>query len=507
MTLEIHIDPRPIRAAVESHPKLRKMRRVLEDRFGATPARARALAEDVLMGAVQRFGARYLDAMVARMTHLFELRTRAAGIVERVIGREALSASAAAGELKGIFADLRTDMEAVTDPATFARKTPLKADPDIEKDVDRAFGEYEARKPGKAAKARALPTGRHVERVDVLATQFRKMSKPRRASMARAAELAPHELWLACSAESEASLGARIKALRERAAAKGLGRREIDQLEAAVREMSLERARSQRLPDTAEGVMRARALDRLPADLRRFVEGDRAMEEFAAHNPQALADFFAQSGAKSKTALRRYIRQRMVTHMRGLLGEFTAVFQLGDRLVFLKAADYDVTLPGTDFVGVARDGRVWLIDNKAMSATELASVGALMRNLPGNIADDVRDFKGTLGLAKDPLVGDAVRRLDAARKDIADRTRGMSAERVGSAAVQKRIDAICDAHRLDRVVTNAGGSISGLSDGLTRAGILLEDLNKIADEDDPGTGARHYPLPKGGSPAAKPRGR
>jgi hypothetical protein len=219
------------------------------------------------------------------------------------------------------------------------------------------------------------------------------------------------------------------------------------------------------------------------------------LELLAAENPQKIAEFAKASGAKSRSALRRYIRQRMVTHMRGLFGEFTTAFDLGDRMIFLKGPDYDVTIPGTDLVGVTKDGRVWLIDNKAMTTKELGSVGSLTRNLPKNIGDDAAAFKDAFGTGNDPHIGDAVSRLSKATKEIRDLTKGLDDKAVSSTAIQKKITKICDDNQIDRVVTNAGGKIEGLSDGLEKAGILFDDLNQ-PEPDQPLTGPRNYPLPE-----------
>jgi hypothetical protein len=491
--LKVQYDPQVIRANVESHPRMRELRRVMEERYGASEGNARGFAEDLLARSVERFGKKYIDTMLERMTHMFELREQAANVLERVIGSEELSPDQAGAQLKDLYAGIKSDMEAITDPGTFAKKSPLAEDLDLPDNFDKAFAEYEGESP--KALDEGSPTGIHVEMVNVLEGKFDRLGKPKRMAMRSAADFAPLELWRAVSSETEGGLDRNIKTLKAQASAHGMSARELEALEQGVRDLSLERARSQRLPETAEGVLRVEGLNRLDPSLRALVEGDRGLELLAAENPRMLAELAQSSGAKSKSALRRYVRQRMVTHIRGLLGEFTTAFDLGDRLVFLKGPDYDVTIPGTDLVGVTKDGKVWLIDNKAMSQAELNSVGSLTRNVAKNIADDTAAFTGKFGLGEDVVIGDAVARLDKATQAIAELTKGMSKDQVGLQSTQEDIDGICKANGIERYVTNAGGKITGLSEGLRRAGILFENLNEPVDPTAPGTGARHFDLP------------
>jgi hypothetical protein len=130
-----------------------------------------------------------------------------------------------------------------------------------------------------------------------------------------------------------------------------------------------------------------------------------------------------------------------------------------------------------------------------MSQAELNSVGSLTRNVAKNIADDTAAFTGKFGLGEDVVIGDAVARLDKATQAIAELTKGMSKDQVGLQSTQEDIDGICKANGIERYVTNAGGKITGLSEGLRRAGILFENLNEPVDPTAPGTGARHFDLP------------
>ncbi|AIE86493.1 hypothetical protein [Fimbriimonas ginsengisoli] len=468
----IHIDPKLISAAVDSHPEMRDLREAVKTRFKTSDATAKSFAERLLTHAVERFGAKYLAEMTERISRLFERREQAAKIVDQVIGAEALTPEEAGRQLNQLFKDMKGDVDAISGPGDYAKnnKIPLPDKSELELT---AHDDDPVKMPAKA-----LPTGRHVEMLAVLKAKFKDLKLSWRKAMRKAADLAPNELWRAVASETEGGQKRNIEALKARAKARGMSDKEIASLEEAVKQLSLERARSQRLPGTAEATGRTEALQKLSPNLRKLVAGDRQLELLAGDNPEVLEEMFKASGAKSRSALRAYIRRRMVAHIRGMLGEFTAAFQLGEKLVLLKAPDYNVTLPGTDLVGVTRNGRVWLIDNKALSVEELGSVTALMKNLPENIADDTAAFKGEFGMGKDPLIGDAVARLDKATKAIQKLTKGLTQEQVSDPKIQQQIGTILRDNRIDRVITNAGGSVDGLSAGLKQALIRLENLNK-----------------------------
>jgi hypothetical protein len=164
----------------------------------------------------------------------------------------------------------------------------------------------------------------------------------------------------------------------------------------------------------------------------------------------------------------------MRTLIKGMLGEFTAAFQLGDEgLVLLKGPDYSPNLPGTDLVGVTKDGRVWLIDNKAWSAKEVKEVTSLTSELAVNVPDDAA---AAGELVSDPRIDDAVARLDRARGKISKLTKKMSLEETKAPWVQAEIGKICKDNNIEFVVTNAGGRVSGLSGALEQA-LAFKNLN------------------------------
>lgn len=467
----IHIDPKIIAKAVDTHPGMRELQDTVKTRFKTNEATAKSFAERLLTSAVEKFGAKYLGEMAEHISNMFERREQAAAVLDKVIGSEAMTPEEAGRQLDTLFKDMKKDVEAITSPTEYAKNSPIEK-PD--KSIKLTPHDND---PVQMPK-KALPTGRHVEMVGVLKAKFKNFKLAWRKAMRKAADLAPGELWRAIASETEGGQKRNIEALKSRCKARGMTDKQIAALEEAVKQFSLERARSQRLPGTAEAVDRAEGLKKLPPKLRKLVKGDRQLELLAGDNPEALEDLFNASGAKSRSALRAYIRRRMVAHIRGMTGEFTAAFQLGDRMVLLKAPDYNVTLPGTDLVGVTKDGRVWLIDNKALSEEELGSVTALMKNLPENIADDTAAFKGEFGMAKDPVIGDAVRRMDKATKEIRALVKDMTKEEVAKPEIQRKIGQILENNKIDRVITNAGGEVTGLSENLRKAKIKMENLNK-----------------------------
>jgi hypothetical protein len=504
---EIHIEPRIVRQAVETHPSMKRFKNAVKERFRVSDEEAGGFAERLLGDSVKRFGGRYLGEMAEHIERIFELRDRAANVIEEVIGEEALSAEDAGTKLDGAFKEIKTHMDAITDPVNYAKRKP----PNVS-DID--FGEIVTKEDAKAAadfkqgKLKALPSGRHAEQPKMLARKLKRFSQSRKNAVRAAADFAPRELWRAVASESQQGLEENISALRKRAADKGMAPREIDNLESAARELALERSKL-RPPGEAEDFLRAeglqnlaatieRALDEEPeflkdsslrklsakerreriAQLGKLVKGNRQLELLAAQNPRHLMELFEASGASAKTQFTNYIRGRMISHIKGLAGEFTAAFHLGDQgIVLLKAPDYNVTIPGTDLVGVTRNGKIWLIDNKALSAAELESVTSLTRNVAQNVADDASSAVADLGRGKDPYVGDAVKRLDEARKEIKKLTNGKSNSEIGTLDMQQQIDAICSKYNIERVVTNAGGKVEGLSNALQEAGIVFSDVS------------------------------
>jgi hypothetical protein len=527
---EIPIKPGLVRNAVQHNENMINLRKAVRKRFGASEQEATMLAERLLGNAVKRFGAKYLNEMAGHIELLFKLREQAAGVLERVLGAEELSPQDAGAQLEGIFRDIKSHMDEITDPEKFTKKKPIKmADDELsilsdeqEAEAARLKDKHEKGKARKGRK-RGLPSGRHVEKIRAFKQSFKKLPEPQRAAVQQAARLAPRELWRAVTSEAgpERRAGStpsqgnmlerNIEALKARAKAEGMDSTQVEALGDAAREMSEQRAKTQRLPGTAEAFRRAEAVKNLVstlekafdddsefmndtpihalsrnarrkrlAELQAVVKGNRQLELLAAENPIELLQFFEASGAKSPTELWNHIRHNMITHYRGMLGEFTATFQLGDGgVMMLKVPDHAPMIAGTDMVGVTSGGRVWLIDNKAWTKAELDSVTSLMKMIRKNVSDD-SEMAGKLGLGPDPAIGDAVARLDKARAEIEKLTNGMTEEAIDAPNVQQKIAGICNRNGISRVVTNAGGTVNGLSQGLRDAKIRLVNLNKRA---------------------------
>lgn len=524
---DIHIDPKFVRSAAAS-PRMLELRSAVRERFHLSDEGARSFAERVLTNAVERFGVKYINEMTAHIEQAFKLREQAAGILDQVLGPEAMSPDAAAGRLEGLFREIKSNIDAITGPEAFAKAQPDAALVDIvfsgEDDLPPEVRE-DPRKLKSARRPKSPRTGVYRERVDLLSKQLKRMPEPERLAVGRAAKLAPRELWKAVSSEIGPDrpglpggvLEDNITALLKRARAEGMSPGEVEALERAVRALQKERGKNfLRGAGSTEAVLRTTGVEKLVTRLeealaqdkgfaeslklnklgekalrehltrlQQLIAGDRYLELLAAENPKQLLEMFEKSGAKSKRSLRARVRHLMVTHVRGLLGEFTAAFALGDEgIVLLKAPDDNVTIPGTDLVGVTQGGRIWLIDNKALSGDEVESVTSLTSNISKNIADDAENIAADLtkaaqktGTPTDPLVEAAVLRLERAKKAIQKVTQGMSPKEVSAPAIQRRITEICARNKIDRVVTNAGGAVRGLQEALRKAGLLLKNVN------------------------------
>jgi hypothetical protein len=165
-------------------------------------------------------------------------------------------------------------------------------------------------------------------------------------------------------------------------------------------------------------------------------------------------------------------------HFRGNFGEFEVAFRLGRTHILLKAPDGLVTLPGTDLIAIPRTGGdLLLIDNKALAAAQVDEVSALTRNLPRNIGMDLTEFSRLANDADVPVhMQLAINRLTRAQTQLQPILQGLTRE-IAMPAVQGQIDAVLRANRIQRVVTNAGGNVQGLSADLQAIGLDLRNLN------------------------------
>jgi len=183
-------------------------------------------------------------------------------------------------------------------------------------------------------------------------------------------------------------------------------------------------------------------------------------------------------GRVPKSSFERYV-EILSHHYRGNLGEFEVAFRLGDRHILLKAPDALVTLPGTDLIAIPRGGGdILQIDNKAFSAAEVDQVNALTRNLPRNLDTDLDAFAKLAGDSSLPAeFQTAVSRLTKARNEIQAKFGKLTRTQLEDPMVQTEIGNILRSNGIRRVVSNAGGEVTGLSSELQSIGIELLDLN------------------------------
>ncbi|HYT34468.1 MAG TPA: hypothetical protein VEL69_05490, partial [Ktedonobacteraceae bacterium] len=297
------------------------------------------------------------------------------------------------------------------------------------------------------------------------------------------ARRAPDEVGKAIRAETQGGLTRALKELTDRLRKEGKKEDEIARLQNGIEEMNKAYHRADIATALTDQPLEISvAVERLsdPA-LRRVVGRNRRLAQLAHENPEKLLELwenYRQKNASYPFSKYVFYDSRLV---RGLIGEFGAAFKLGDDFFLLKAPDYDVTIPGTDLVAVARStGEVFLIDNKAWKAEEVDSVNALTRNLPQNIADDVKSFRKTFKGRTDTPQGliASVKRLGDASREIKKLVAGKAKEEIATKAIQQQIKNILDKNDVRRVVTNAGGNVNGLSEALEKLGIELKDLNE-----------------------------
>ncbi|WP_428341207.1 hypothetical protein [Mycobacterium sp.] len=282
----------------------------------------------------------------------------------------------------------------------------------------------------------------------------------------------------------------------------GIGEAERAQLETGLRELNqafrggepswVDAPSTSDDPLTESAAMRRDILDRgadalgLPRGGRIAQEMARAMvslRRYASPSHEQFLDLaydwlrYAENTHGRPTTLRRYIQARMRTHVRGMVGEFSAAFQLGPDFWVLKGPDYNVTVPGTDFVVVSkRSGEIWFCDNKALSDNSLGRVSSLVENIEHNMAADLAEF-GELSQSPFAMPDNVSAALDNAQRAAEAIRAAVDGKDTADPDVQAEFTRICDENGVRRVVTNAGGQLSELSSALTALGIDLANLD------------------------------
>jgi hypothetical protein len=343
------------------------------------------------------------------------------------------------------------------------------------------------------------------------AKRFARLPKSQRAVIAKAAAADPD--FVRAAVTSRSGVGdphagpldpVRPAKMAEFCERHRIGEAERAQLESGLRDLNkafrdgemawVDEPSTSHDPLTESAATRRDILDRgadalgLPRGSRIALEMARAMVSLRRQASLAHEQFvdlaydwlrYAENKQGRPTTLRRYIEARMRTHVRGMVGEFAAAFQLGPDFWVLKGPDYNVTVPGTDFVVVSkRNGEIWFCDNKTLSDNALGRVSSLVENIGQNMADDVAEF-GELGDSAFAMPDEVVSALANAKKAaeaIRTKVAGKSPAEIRDPAMQAEITKICDENGVRRVVTNAGGRLSELSDALSGLGIDLANL-------------------------------
>jgi hypothetical protein len=269
------------------------------------------------------------------------------------------------------------------------------------------------------------------------------------------------------------------------------------------------RAAENGIGDSPDARSRARQLDRQVASLglpstgqvAEALRGSALLRDFGTRNPDHLHQLAgawlekaARDAAEQKplVPLDVYVRDVIMnTHVRGMAGEFGAVFQLGKDVLVLKAPDIGVTVGGTDFIVLVKGtGEIWLCDNKTLSQSGLGEVSSLVEKFGKNLHKDVVELTKRVQDLPHPLtrdaaeVVDAVNRITKARDEVRPVLAGLSDKEIATPEVQARVAAILDRPdiRARRVITNAGGELSYLQQRLLDMQIDFADLrSKFAE--------------------------
>lgn len=347
---------------------------------------------------------------------------------------------------------------------------------------------------------------------------YRELPVPQRDLVNQANVLDPDFLRLAVLRESEGEL---TRLIDRFCTEHGITGQQRTDLEAALRRLNDVHRES--LHDTgfgetgsAQARTRAAVLDRaagaigLPAqdEITRRLGHSSAVVELAARSPGHLAELAEKwlryavekrREGKPVATLERYARALARSHVRGLLGELTAAFQLADDAWVIKVPDLGVTVGGTDFAAVdLRTGEVWFGDNKALSSRGLGEVSSLLDNIVDNMAADVAEFGSRLQRDEVPLppkLADAIQRAGEASAEVSAYVARLRPEEITTDAVQRRITKILARKGVGRVVTNAGGELSWLT-GAARKYLAFKNLN----EPGPYPPERRIELPEGSAP-------
>jgi hypothetical protein len=530
-SLDAHITPHDIAVIVDTHPKLGGMVKTLVEKHGLPQDQANGFIRKMVAVVLDDFGETYLGEMSTRLARIANLRDRIVTVYDSVLAGKGLPEGMTPAALKDVFAKLDTEMDGLKSPTLFAKEEGMIH-------ADLAEDSFTLLNSDLAGRVKAPQVTGRLSFDDAIAGQtkaFGDLPPAQRAAVARAADAVPDVVRRAVESETEPDRRASIEQLRDELRRQDFDGPTIDAAADAVTALNdahrTEKrrarvvARGEYDPATPEGRRRIEAIDRFyqnvadpefakrvsdeypglrkvlehpvesrvfqDPDLRKALESNSALARLAHESPTMLMEMWVSYSKHKKGNFGKYIFDRRTrSHVVGLAGEFHATFQLGGSHVLLKSPDYDVTIPGTDMVALTRaDGTIWLIDNKAFQQEVLGTVPALVENILPALERDLRDFtaSGTAiqgpkdpvrGAVSDQAITDAVGRLSAATADVRTYLANIPAKRIGTPKVQKEIARRLAKYNIKRVVTNAGGEISGLSAALAKLGIEFHDLNK-----------------------------
>lgn len=471
------LDSAAIRAAAESHPRLRAFLRTVAEHSEGGDRRAHALLEFIMRRVIEDVGELHAGNALRRLERIQVLRDNIAAILDNVLEARELPPGVRVETLGEYFDQLSTEMRELSGPRDqILGDGPAHLYPDS---TDYAAGLLHEFDGLPLTEGAPHPGGRHAEPRAALADAFGALPPARQALLRRAVAL-EGELVTRTIFSDEARSRAALAELESRLAGR-LSATELAELRAALADLGRARSRGLQISPIQLAEALARITD---VELRAVVEasGDVwIMQHLAVSNPQQLAEMwnsFRRTPGRtdySPSAFRGYLRHQMVTFGRAAPAEYTAAFSLSSIELFLKGPDAQPNVAGTDLVGIGHDGWTWLIDDKSHRTSSVDDVSALTDSLVPNLRSDAAAFETALadlrgrdpGFAPDPRVEDSISRMRQAADDI-DAIPATAADRPA------RIRAVLDQHRLRLRVTSAMGEVVDISDALRDLGLDVE---------------------------------
>ena len=468
VTIDVHLDPARLSRRSEGLAALRQRLAALP---GVDPARVDVFIVERLNDALDAFGERYVQAMMPVIERIAALRQELTDLYDSVMAGE----TPAPERIRDLYARLDQELDSLKSPTRYADADGLPLPPPRQPEP-----------PPPPAPRRPDPL-RGAAVAEAMAGQFgafRRLADDVQEAFRRAAELATAGLRRVVTS-SEGQLERRIRDLRQLLRDQGVEPAEIDKAVEAARRLNGAFAEDlQRRQQEAERLRVAAEIGSIPEEgLRAEVERSPRLQRHIPGGIPMLRHLWGmfqryrnERGGELDFEPYAAIIQRF---FRGDLGEFEAAFRLGDDFVVLKAPDHRPWMRGTDLVVVCRStGEVWIIDNKAFeSDAALTAVGALTRNLPRNLIDDVHEFQRTIPESERPIdIAAPLQRLQDATAAIV---------LLGPDPDPVRVAAILEEFDVRRVVSNAVGNVPAISTALAMLGIEFADMNRPRAPDPP----------------------